>query len=75
VGQIYDYVSTKRRHRWVDNIKMYLGGTRWGGIKWINLALGRNHLTFRLHKTLGSPRATAQLAASREGLSSLCDVN
>jgi hypothetical protein len=26
------------RHRWVDNIKMDLGETGWGGVDWIGLA-------------------------------------
>jgi hypothetical protein len=28
----------RHRHRWVDNIKMNLGETEWGGIDWIDLA-------------------------------------
>jgi hypothetical protein len=30
------------RHRWLDNIKMDLGETGWGGIEWISLAQDRN---------------------------------
>jgi hypothetical protein len=30
------------RCRWVDNIKMDLRETRWGGIDWIDLAQSRN---------------------------------
>jgi hypothetical protein len=30
------------RHRWVDNIKMDLGGIGWGGMDWIDLAQGRD---------------------------------
>jgi hypothetical protein len=26
------------RHRWVDNIKMYLRKIAWGGMNWIDLA-------------------------------------
>jgi hypothetical protein len=26
------------RHRWEDNIKMYLKEVRWGGMDWIDLA-------------------------------------
>jgi hypothetical protein len=31
------------RHRWVDNIKMYLREIRWGGMDWIHLAQDRDH--------------------------------
>jgi hypothetical protein len=52
----------KQRHRWVDNIKMDLRKTGWGGIDWINLAQDRDHwrvlvntvITFGFHKMLGS---------------------
>jgi hypothetical protein len=30
------------RRRWVDNIKMDLGETGWGGVDWIGLAQDRN---------------------------------
>jgi hypothetical protein len=32
----------KPRRRWVDNIKMYLRGIRWGGMNWISLAQDRD---------------------------------
>jgi hypothetical protein len=28
----------RRRHRWVDNIKMDLGEIQWDGMNWIDLA-------------------------------------
>jgi hypothetical protein len=34
----------RQRRRWVDNIKMDLRETGWGGINWIDLAWGREHL-------------------------------
>jgi hypothetical protein len=30
------------KHRWMDNIKMNLRETGWGGIDWINLARDRD---------------------------------
>jgi hypothetical protein len=30
------------RHRWVDNIRMDLGETGWGGVDWIDLAQDRD---------------------------------
>jgi hypothetical protein len=30
------------RHRWVDNIRMYLGEIGWGGVDWIGLAQDRD---------------------------------
>jgi hypothetical protein len=30
------------RHRWVDNIKMYLSDIGWGGMDWIDLAQDRD---------------------------------
>jgi hypothetical protein len=30
------------RHRWEDNIKMYLREIGWGGIHWIDVALDRD---------------------------------
>jgi hypothetical protein len=30
------------RHRWEDNIKMYLRGIVWGGMDWIHLAQDRD---------------------------------
>jgi hypothetical protein len=30
------------RHRWVNNIKMDLGETRWSGVDWIDLAQDRD---------------------------------
>jgi hypothetical protein len=30
------------RHRWEDNIKMYLREVGWGGMDWINLAQDRD---------------------------------
>jgi hypothetical protein len=30
------------RHRWVDNIKMYLREAGWGGMDWIDLAQDRD---------------------------------
>jgi hypothetical protein len=30
------------RHRWVENIKIYLRGIRWDGGDWINLAQDRD---------------------------------
>jgi hypothetical protein len=30
------------RRRWVDNIRMYLGGVGWGDVDWIGLAQDRN---------------------------------
>jgi hypothetical protein len=32
----------KSRHRWVDNIKMDLGETGWGGVDWIDLTQDRD---------------------------------
>jgi hypothetical protein len=31
------------RHRWVDNIKMYLSKIGWDGTDWIDLAQDRGH--------------------------------
>jgi hypothetical protein len=31
-------MTRKTRRRWVDNIKMDLRETGWGGMKWIDLA-------------------------------------
>jgi hypothetical protein len=33
-------IKTKRR--WVDNIRMDLGGTGWGAVEWFRLAEGRD---------------------------------
>jgi hypothetical protein len=30
------------RHRWVDNIRMDLGGVGWGDMEWIGLAQNTN---------------------------------
>jgi hypothetical protein len=30
------------RHRWVDNVKMYLGEMGWCGVDWISLAQDRD---------------------------------
>jgi hypothetical protein len=30
------------RHRWVDNVRMYLGEVGWGDVDWIDLAQHRN---------------------------------
>jgi hypothetical protein len=30
------------RRRWMDNIRMDLGGVGWGGVDWIGLAQDRN---------------------------------
>jgi hypothetical protein len=30
------------RHRWVDNIKMYLRERGWGGMNWLDLAQDRD---------------------------------
>jgi hypothetical protein len=30
------------RHRWVDNIRMYLGEVGWSDVDWIGLAQDRN---------------------------------
>jgi hypothetical protein len=46
----------------VDNIKMYLRETRWGGMDWIDLAEGRDQwralvnmvMNFEIHKMLGN---------------------
>jgi transcription termination factor 2 len=32
----------RRRHRWMDNIRMDLGDVRWGNVDWIRLAQDRN---------------------------------
>jgi hypothetical protein len=32
----------RSRHRWVDNIRMYLGEVGWGDVDWIRLAKDRN---------------------------------
>jgi hypothetical protein len=32
------------RRRWVDNIKMHLGGIGWGGVDWIGLALDKEQM-------------------------------
>jgi hypothetical protein len=32
----------RRRHRWVDNIRMGLGEVGWGDVDWIGLAQYRN---------------------------------
>jgi hypothetical protein len=32
------------RRRWVDNIRMNLGGVGWGDVDWIGLAKDRNRL-------------------------------
>jgi hypothetical protein len=32
----------RRKHKWVDNIKMDLGETAWGGLTWIDLAQDRD---------------------------------
>jgi hypothetical protein len=50
------------RHRWVDNIKMYLREMGWGGMDWIDLAQDRDQwralvdtvINLWFHKMLGS---------------------
>jgi hypothetical protein len=50
----------RARHRWVNNIKMNLGETIWGGLDWIGLAQDREKwravvnavMNFRFHKML-----------------------
>jgi hypothetical protein len=32
----------KPRHRWVDNIRMYLGEVGWGDVAWIGLSQNKN---------------------------------
>jgi hypothetical protein len=32
----------RRRCRWIDNIRMYLGEVVWGDVDWIGLAKDRN---------------------------------
>jgi hypothetical protein len=44
VGKPEGMRSLKRpRHRWVDNMKMVLRETGWGGMDWIDLAEDRGH--------------------------------
>jgi hypothetical protein len=35
-------VTRKKRRRWVDNIKMGLRDTGWGGMNWMDLAKDRD---------------------------------
>jgi hypothetical protein len=67
------------RRKWVDNIKMALGeigydGMVWIGLIWLRIVTSGGLLrTSGFHKMLGSSRVAAQLAASREGLSSMSE--
>jgi hypothetical protein len=40
------------RHRWVDNVKMELRETGWGGMDWIDLAQGRDQWRVLLNTVL-----------------------
>jgi hypothetical protein len=40
------------RRRWVDNIRMDLGDTGWGGVDWIGLAHDRNRWRALVNSTL-----------------------
>jgi hypothetical protein len=69
------------RRRWVDNIKMDLREIRWDGMDWIELDQDRDQwrglvntvMNLRVClKLLGISGMSAQLAASQEGLSSVC---
>jgi hypothetical protein len=69
------------RRRWVDNIRMDIWEKGWDGVDWIGLIrlrirtsgglLWTRNWTFGFHNMLGSSWVAAQLAASREGLSSV----
>jgi hypothetical protein len=64
------------RRRWVENIKMDVREIGLGGMDWIDLAEDRDQwraLALGFHKMLESPRVTAQLAASQEGLISMSE--
>jgi hypothetical protein len=66
----------RRRHRWVDNIKILHREIGWGSKDWTDwLRIGTNRgifrtrkRTFGFHKMLGSSWVVAQLAVSQEGL-------
>jgi hypothetical protein len=67
------------RHMWVDNIKMGLRDIQWSGMDWIDVAHDRDQcralvntvVELWVKKNRGRSWVTAQLAASREGLSSM----
>jgi hypothetical protein len=67
------------RRRLVDNIKMDIGETGFGGIDWIILSQDRDKWralvnglrTVGFHKITGSPRVAVQPVASREMLRSM----
>jgi hypothetical protein len=40
------------RHRWVDNVKMDIGETRWGDVDWIGLAQDRNRWKFLVNSVI-----------------------
>jgi hypothetical protein len=40
------------RHRWLDNIRMYLGGVGWGDVDWISLAQDRDRWRALVHSVL-----------------------
>jgi hypothetical protein len=68
------------RPKWVDNNKMDLRKTGWGGMHWIDLAQHRDQFQALVNmvlilKVLGSFRVAAQLAASQEGLSAIMLVS
>jgi hypothetical protein len=67
------------RCRWVDNIRIDLGGVRWGDVDWKGLAQDRNRwrapvnsvLNLRVHEMLGNYRVAEHLVACRVVLSSI----
>jgi hypothetical protein len=40
----------KTRRRWVDNIKMYLGDMKWGGVDWIGIGTSSLSSSAQLHR-------------------------
>jgi hypothetical protein len=40
------------RRRWLDNIKMDLGETEWGGVDWIGLAQDRNYWRYLVNAVM-----------------------
>jgi hypothetical protein len=39
-------------HAWMDNIKMYLGETGWGGMDWIDVAQNREQWRVRVNNAM-----------------------
>jgi hypothetical protein len=77
----YWWESQNVRDHWEDIIKIDLKEIGWDGKNWIDLAkdtdqwmtLVKTVMKFRVHKLLGISLVAAQMAAFKEGISSMSE--